>query len=248
MPPVSVPTHMSKAPAMAWTANKRARPAGARTEESTPDAGKAVSGILSSIHSMLESAPETPATNLGLGTNAVLQCLTLKQALAETDLSKASAAIPIVTRAYEESFLREPESGDEVPCSMGKSCECMYIDDKQPFVGVQFVLPTIDSDTNLCLMCLRKTTHLLFFHTIRQGKTPPGVIQRYGNICGVENEYHPSAMLICPDGGPVHTMPFPVVAHQRNHYSVYKHNGKHRIRQVGIGMQDFGSAPPPLKP
>ena len=52
---------------------------------------------------------------------------------------------------------------------MGKSCECMYIDDKQPFVGVQFVLPTIDSDTNLCLMCLRKTTHLLFFHTILQG-------------------------------------------------------------------------------
>lgn len=234
---------------LAWTApggSKRRRQDCAVNDERA--VGDKFSCIADAIREHEEKAADHVATNLTLSADAVLQCSSLKHVLLETNLSKVQESIPIVSRAYEETFLREPNSSDELPCSMGKSCECMYIDDKQRFVGVQYVLPSLAHSSSLCLLCLRKVTHLLFFHTIRQGKTPQGVIQRYGNKCGVENEYHPNAMLICPDGGPIHTMPFPVVAHQRNFYSVTKINGKHKILQVGIGMQDFGSALPPLKP
>lgn len=48
--------------------------------------------------------------------------------------------VPLVTKAYEESFMREPGPGEQ-PCAMGELCECMFIDRNAPFVGVQFELP-----------------------------------------------------------------------------------------------------------
>ena len=131
--------------------------------------------------------------------------------------------IPLVTKTYEEKFLRGSIYQHEKNCIMDYQCECMFIDEEVPFIGTRFCLPNSDeSDSGMCVLCIRKSTQLLFYHTINKGITPQAPIQKYGNICGQPGEYHVSAMLLCPPNGPVHCMPLPVVAHQRNRYSVYK--------------------------
>jgi hypothetical protein len=150
-----------------------------------------------------------------------------------------ASQIPIVTRAYEESYMRECKTDTEKPCIFQGQCECMKIDPQQPFVGVQFPLPIVDKSNGMCLLCMRKTTHILFYNIIREGNRVNCTIQKYGNICNVPGEYHSSAMLICPPNGPVHAMPLPIVAHQRNRYSVIEHFGVKYIKQSGVYMEDF---------
>jgi hypothetical protein len=164
----------------------------------------------------------------------------------------------IVTRAYEEKFLRECMSNKEQQCVMGAKCECMIIDSTQPFVGVRFILPnalagndsvegesTADAqrcaqdEGGMCLLCLRKITQILFYQSIHRGIQINGLIQKHGNICNESGEYHNNAMLICPPHGPVHSMPLPIVAHQRSNYTVSKCQGIHWITQKNVGFEDF---------
>jgi hypothetical protein len=148
--------------------------------------------------------------------------------------------IPLVTKTYEEKFMRGSIYQHEKSCIMDYQCECMFIDDENPFVGTRFCLPNSEeSDGGMCVLCIRKSTQLLFYHTINKGITPLAPIQKYGNICGQPGEYHVSAMLLCPPNGPVHCMPLPVVAHQRNRYSVYKNAGIPYIKQKKVAFEDF---------
>ena len=55
-------------------------------------------------------------------------------------LTTAALDVPLVTKAYEESYMREAGPG-EPSCALGELCECMFIDRNAPFVGVQFKLP-----------------------------------------------------------------------------------------------------------
>jgi hypothetical protein len=150
-----------------------------------------------------------------------------------------AAPIPIVTRTYEESYMRECKTDKEKPCIFQAQCECMKIDPQNQFVGVQFPLPNVEKSNGMCLLCMRKTTHILFYNILRDGNRVNCTIQKYGNICNVAGEYHSSAMLICPPGGPVHAMPLPIVAHQRNRYSVVEHFGVKYMKQSGVYMEDF---------
>ena len=50
----------------------------------------------------------------------------------------------------------------------------------------------------MCVLCLSKTTQLLFYRVVHQGIQSQVLLQRYGNICNREGEYHPAAMIICP--------------------------------------------------
>eukprot|EP00960_Hanusia_phi_P064226 765736-Hanusia_phi.AAC.3 len=131
--------------------------------------------------------------------------------------------VKIVTKAYEEMHMRECVEAHERPCAMGSSCECMFIDSNLPFTCVEFILPNEEPqpEPQLCVLCLRKLTQSMYYDVMyRHGKFN-GVIQNHGNICEVPNEYSRTVMLICPPCGPVHCMPLPIVAHQRNRYSVY---------------------------
>jgi hypothetical protein len=158
-----------------------------------------------------------------------------------------SYSVPIVTRAYEESFMRECKDKTEKPCIFQTQCECMKIDRDNQFVGVQFALPCVQTSNGMCILCLRKSTHLIFYNVLREGHRVKHVIQKYGNICNVPGEYHSSAMLICPPHGPVHSMPLPIVAHQRNRYSVVTHFGIRYMKQHNVYMEDFQHTPsPPL--
>lgn len=148
--------------------------------------------------------------------------------------------VPLVSRVYEERYMRECKRKDEIPCTLGVMCECMFVDCSQPFIGVQFQLPDVSSSAaGMCVLCLRKTTTLLFYKTIYNGEYINSVIQKYGNICNVSGEYHPSAMLCCPVNGPLHCMPLPIVAHQRNRYTVQVIGGIKHIKQQGVYMEDF---------
>lgn len=164
-----------------------------------------------------------------------------------------TACVPVVTRAYEESYMREVLSGVDEPCIMGSNCECQFIDEHNPFTGVQFTLPVEAfstaaaaagmveelSSNKLCVLCCRKHTQSLFYEALYNHRAYSACIQLYGNICDCPGEYAKEAMLICPLSGPIHNMPLPVVAHQRNRYSVVVHNGVRQLRQHRVAYEDF---------
>ena len=158
----------------------------------------------------------------------------------QSTTTPSQKTIPIVTRNYEESFMRECRNDTERPCIFQAQCECMKIDPANAFVGVQFTLPDLQTqDHGMCVLCMRKSTHIMFYNLLQEGYNVKTVIQKYGNICNQAGEYHPSAMLICPSNGPVHCMPLPIVAHQRNRYSVVTHHGIRYIKQHNVYMEDF---------
>ena len=135
--------------------------------------------------------------------------------------SMPSKDIVVVTRSYEESYMREPLNRNERVCAMGAQCECMKIDPHNQFVGVEFKLPVEDvTGPHMCVLCSRKTTQKLFYDLV-YGTTPPvGHIQRYGVMVKVNGEYKSEYCLIMPPQGPVHCMPYPSVVHSRNNYTI----------------------------
>ena len=169
----------------------------------------------------------------------LLSKLTIAKMLQSMDPT-SKKCIPIITRKYEESFMRECKNDIEKPCIFQGQCECMKIDPLNAFVAVQFSLPDMQTQEHgMCVLCMRKTTHIMFYNLLQEGYNVNTVIQKYGNICNQPGEYHPSAMLICPPNGPVHCMPLPIVAHQRNRYSVTTHHGIRYITQHHVYMEDF---------
>jgi hypothetical protein len=48
-------------------------------------------------------------------------------------------------------------------------------------------------------------------------------------------------MLVCPPNGHVHCMLLPIVAHQRNSYSVYSRDGVRWLRQHSVYATDFAA-------
>jgi hypothetical protein len=148
--------------------------------------------------------------------------------------------VPIVTKAYEESFLREPMYSHEKPCVCGDTCEFNFIDPMHPFVGVEFKLQQIDeSGAAMCVLCSRKLTQELFYKMVYSGERFLGFIQRYGNLCQQAGEYAREAVLVCPKDGPVCNMPLPIVAHQRHRYSVFMQHGVKYLKQHHVAYEDF---------
>ena len=181
-----------------------------------------------------------PLSELRIDTDSILNDIPFERLLMNIKGVDKMPDVPIVTRVYEERFMRESTSSAEKNCVMGVNCECMLIDPLVPFVCTQFVIPNVsNSHQGMCVLCLRKTTQLLYYKTIYNGHNVNAVIQKYGNICNQDDEYHPSVMLICPPNGPVHTMPVPIVSHQRNRYKVEVISGIKHIRQFRVRMSDF---------
>lgn len=150
-------------------------------------------------------------------------------------------SVKIVSKKYEEGFMRECVDKSERPCAMGVSCECMFIDPNNPFIATEFLLPNESSqqEPQMCIICLRKLTQSMFYEIMYRGTQFNGIIQSHGNICDQPGEYHRQAMLVCPPGGPVHCMPIPVVAHQRNRYTVTISMGVKTLRQHRVAYEDF---------
>jgi hypothetical protein len=227
-----------------WTKLKRKRAAQVESESEdehvdTPDACIICDAIDKSLLATAVPAPEsTGQLNWLVSKIGVLKMLSSLP-------DRSSYSVPIVTRAYEESYMRECKDSSEQPCILGTQCECMKIDRDNKFVGVQFVLSSMQASNGMCILCLRKSTHLIFYNILREGHRVNNIIQKYGNICNAPGEYHSSAMLICPPHGPIHSMPLPIVAHQRNRYSVVSHFGIRFMKQHSVYMEDFQHTPSP---
>jgi len=184
-------------------------------------------------------------------------------------VNSGQPSLPLITKAYEESFMREPGPGER-PCAMGAKCECMFIDPNAPFVGVEFKLefgsePKWESGLNfgevnsgglnfgeeaqtgaktntkpqMCVLCSRKTTQKLFYDACYTGRRVQGVIQRYGNLCNQPGEYARECMLICPPNAHWGCLPVPIMSHQRNRYNVQTVAGKKHLQQLRVSYEDF---------
>ena len=185
---------------------------------------------------------DSSATSVWIALNVVLDNCSFEKTLLQHDLSCSNEdkVVPVVTRAYEESFMRECIHAHDKPCSLGQYCECNFIDEEHNFVGVAFVMPELRSEeTNMCILCLRKLTQMLFYRVANGYTGSDKLLQTYGNLCDVPGEYHSSAMLVMPTHASVHCMPLPVVAHQRNKYYVIFQNGYRHLRQRNVYFEDF---------
>jgi hypothetical protein len=157
-----------------------------------------------------------------------------------------TAQVPVITKAYEESFIREPIYQGERKCVMGAECECHFIDRDNPFTGIELLLPgqsASDVTPQMCVLCSRKHTQKMFYDMLyRPPATHVGTIQRYGVLVSVPKEYSPDFVLIMPPHGPVHCMPYPSPAHSRNGYAVQMRAGARYLVQ----KPEAGFRPPSL--
>jgi hypothetical protein len=144
-------------------------------------------------------------------------------------------AVPVVTKAFEESFMRECIYQNERKCVMGNECECRFVDKDNQFTGVEFLVPgqsVSECTPQMCVLCSRKHTQKMYYDMLFR---PPvmhiGTIQRYGVLCSVEGEYSVDYALIMPPHGPVQCMPYPSPVHSRNNYSIRIHSAHRYIVQ-----------------
>ena len=147
----------------------------------------------------INTSPRVPATPAELDLDAILSRVPYREILENLYGREpyARAEVPVVSRAYEEAFLREPTAGER-PCVSGDLCECMFIDPCTPFVGVEFLLPgeTPPGTPHFCVLCSRKVTQKLFYDILLANKDVHGLIQRYGNLCNIPG---PRARSLSPE-------------------------------------------------
>ena len=199
------------------------------------------SGLQQTILRRLNAAPHPPTSvSHELNLDHVLSRVPYKTMLENlfSNLDTEVPDVPILARAYEESFMRQAMPG-ETQCPMGEQCECMQIDRTAPFVGVELRLPNDPEQPQMCVLCSRATTQKCFYDMCYLAKATKGVIQRYGGIFGQPGEYALECMLVCPRAMGLANMPVPSMSHQRNRYSVVAHGGIKHLKQHRVGLEDF---------
>jgi hypothetical protein len=198
------------------------------------------SGLHQTIMRRLNSGePPPPPPSLGL--DHILSRVPYKAMLENlfSNLDAEVPDVPILSKAYEETFMRQPSPGERA-CAMGEQCECMHIDRTAPFIGVELRLGgDPEGVPQLCVLCSRATTQKCFYDMCYLGKPVKGVIQRYGSIFGQPGEYAAECMLVCPRALGLASMPVPSVSHQRNRYAVVVHGGAKHLKQQRVAHEDF---------
>ncbi len=178
-------------------------------------------------HSIIDTVPSRVDDNV-LDLSTVLSGVAYREILQNLfgDGEAMPANVPVVSKAYEEAFLRECIGPNERPCVMGAECEGHHLNKAHRFTLTEFLMPGQErTEPQMCVLCCRKHTQKLFYDLLY---SPPGthigIIQRYGVVVGVPGEYASSATLIVPATGLMHAMPFPSVAHCRANYTVVVRN------------------------
>ena len=102
-----------------------------------------------------------------------------------------------------------------------------------------FRLPLITSMNSPRTICASVAQNIqsLFYEALYNHRAYSACIQSYENVCDRPGEYAKEAMLICPLFGPINNMPLPVLAHQRNRYSVVAHNRIRQLRQHRVSYE-----------
>jgi len=169
-------------------------------------------------------------------------------------------SIQVVTRAYEEQYLREPV-GKERPCIMGELCQGMHLPHVQEnaFVLREFLLPTEEEEYNrtgklptegrLCLMCKRSEIARAFINIRADGMGVKNnvILQDYRNIVGEEGEYCLDDCLLSSHSV-FQGLLDPVVLHLRNAYRLkvvkgVRHYDQWRMKYPGQEMHFLTETP-----
>jgi len=169
---------------------------------------------------------------------------------AQNKRNKERPFMEAVSRAYEEDFLRPPDtSKGERACLAGKDCEGLQIfcENDNAFILTEFFLPSqlkkIQDDNKrppekkLCLMCMRNEIARALLNTradqmaIREGVT----LQPYFNLVGLPGEYDVSNC-ICSDPSTYEGLLEPIVLHQQCAYRLVEENGKRKYIQWKYSM------------
>ena len=184
--------------------------------------------------SILNTTPSKLSPDLNLRT--ILSDISYRQILESLFGSEGAHPpddVPVITKIWEEAFMRETLHPGERPCVMGLECEAQFIDRNQRFTCTEFLFPGQQrTEPQMCVLCCRKHTQKLYYDILyNPSSSHIGVIQRYGVITGIPLEYSQDAVLSMPGTGPVHAMPYPSVAHSRNLYSVHVRNTTRYIVQ-----------------
>ena len=192
--------------------------------------------------SILESSSARPEACV-LNLNTILSGVAYREILQNLFGGSDDALleeVPVVSKAYEEAFLRESMLPSERPCVMGVECEGHFISKEHRFPCTEFLLPGETRDEpRMCVLCCRKHTQKMYYDLLyNPPSTHMGVIQRYGVVVGVRDEYDGAATLIMPANGPVHAMPFPSVAYCRANYAVVVRNAvRFVVQDKGLGFR-----------
>lgn len=126
-----------------------------------------VSDLYSTIRrSLHQDAPAPDAAGAELDMDHILSRVPYRDMLenlfADTGEPGAAPDLPIITKVYEESFMRQPAAGER-PCAMGEQCECRFVDRQAPFTAVEFRLPGDPETPQLCVLCSRRATQKMFY-------------------------------------------------------------------------------------
>lgn len=205
--------------------------------------GHDIQQIVDSLQKKLNDDKETSVIEELL--SPIVECMSFKSMCVDASAESVMGAgqstqhdLCIVSRVHEEKYMRSMVNASEALCLNGERCECRFIDKSKPFTCIALQMPSMSSSSSgLCLLCLRKTSTLLFHKTVKRGVQGNFHIQMYGNEIG-PGEYAAAAMLICPSSGPWNVLPLPIVAYQRNQYSVEERHGVFFVKQHGVYYED----------
>ena len=146
--------------------------------------------------------------------------------------------IPVVSRAYEESFM--VEAGGERPCARGEHCECMRaFAVKDRFIMRAFELPD-GTSFDTCVLCTRMETLRLFIDARANAVVPARTVQPYRNIVGVVGEYDIKDCIMM-DGQLFYGVLDPFVLYSRAHYRSVLYDGDRRVVQDFADFRDGAS-------
>lgn len=124
-----------------------------------------VSGLRNNIQRSLNQDYATPEGAHELDMDHILSRVPYREMLENLFGDTQEGAppdLPIITKVYEESFMRQPGAGER-QCAMGEQCECRFVDRQAPFTAVEFRLPGDPDTAQLCVLCSRRATQKMFY-------------------------------------------------------------------------------------
>ena len=156
---------------------------------------------------------------------------------------QARSSIEVVTRSYEEKYLREP-IGNERSCVMNENCQGMmlnHITDNK-FILREFLLPSEEEEAKrtgqwpkerrLCILCKRAEIARAFINIRADGMGVKEniILQDYRNLVNISGEYMlEDCILSSPNI--FQGLLDPVVLHVKSAYRVEKKNGVRHLQQ-----------------
>lgn len=160
---------------------------------------------------------------------------------------KLRSTLQVLTRSYEESYLREP-LGNERPCVNGCECEGLKISTTTPdkrFILVELLMPNekeeyektgkFPQERRYCILCKRNQVAFAWVN-IRadaMGMRDDSILQDYRNLVNVPGEYQ---LKDCILSSP-HTwegLTDPIVLHVRTSFEYEERNGIKYYKQARL--------------